>query len=65
MPTTLGCFAMWTDELRAQHYDNLCNLDGRLVLAGEHASHLPGWQEGAILSSLDAISRLHKKVVTA
>jgi monoamine oxidase len=30
-------------------------------LAGEHVSHIPAWQEGAILSSLDAIRRLHAR----
>ena len=45
-PVTLGCFGMWTEETRAEHYDNLCRLDGRIVLAGEHASYLPAWQEG-------------------
>ena len=48
---------------RAEHYDNLCQIDGRIVLAGEHASDLPAWQEGAILSSLDAIARLHDRVL--
>jgi monoamine oxidase len=33
------------------------------VLAGEHASRLPAWQEGAVLSSLDAIRRLHARVL--
>jgi monoamine oxidase len=63
VPWTLGCFARWTDELRAQHYNNLCAIDGRIVLAGEHASRLPAWQEGAILSALDAIGRLHQRVL--
>jgi monoamine oxidase len=49
--------------LRAQHYRNLCAIDGRIVLAGEHASRLPAWQEGALLSSLDAVRRLHERVV--
>jgi monoamine oxidase len=40
-------------------------IDGRIVLAGEHVSRLPAWQEGAILSALDAIGRLHKRVLTA
>jgi monoamine oxidase len=62
-PFTLGCAGDWTDAARKQHYDNLCQIDGRIVLAGEHASHIPAWQEGAILSSLDAIGRLHKRVV--
>ena len=63
VPWILGCAAAWTDELRAQHYENLCKIDGRIALAGEHASYLPAWQEGAILSSLDAITRLHQRVV--
>ncbi len=63
VPFTLGCAGYWTDEARAAHYDDLCQIDGRIVLAGEHASYLPAWQEGAILSSLDAITRLHHRVV--
>lgn len=64
VPWTQGCYGMWTEETRAQHYDNLCQIDGRIVLAGEHASYIPAWQEGAILSALDAIKRLHKHVVS-
>jgi len=62
VPWTLGCAGHWTEALRAEHYDNLCGIDGRIVLAGEHASRLPAWQEGALLSSLDAIRRLHQRV---
>jgi len=64
-PFTLGCFGMWSDEARARHYDNLCRIDGRIVLAGEHASYLPAWQEGAVTSALDAIDRLHRRAVAA
>ncbi|HEY4090061.1 MAG TPA: flavin monoamine oxidase family protein [Luteibacter sp.] len=63
VPSTLGCFGWWTDEAREKHYANLCSMDGRIVLAGEHASYLPAWQEGAILSSLGAIDQLHRKAV--
>ena len=63
VPFTLGCAGNWTDQARQEHYDNLCQIDGRIVLAGEHASYIPAWQEGAILSSLDAIARLHERVV--
>ena len=63
VPSTLGCFGWWTDQAREQHYANLCSMDGRIVLAGEHASYLPAWQEGAILSSLAAIEQLHRKAV--
>jgi monoamine oxidase len=63
VPFTMGCAGFWSERARAEHYDNLCQLDGRIVLAGEHASYIPAWQEGAILSSLDAIGRLHDRVV--
>jgi monoamine oxidase len=63
VPSALGCAGSWTDKTRAEHYDNLCQIDGRIVLAGEHASYIPAWQEGAILSSLNAITRLHDRVV--
>jgi monoamine oxidase len=65
VPFTLGCAGDWTDAARAQHYDNLCQIDGRIVLAGEHASYIPAWQEGAILSALNAIERLHHRVIAA
>ncbi|CCE08774.1 Amine oxidase precursor [Bradyrhizobium sp. STM 3843] len=63
MPFTLGCAGYWTEAARAQHYDNLCQIDGRIVLAGEHVSYMPAWQEGAILSALDAVTRLHQRVM--
>jgi monoamine oxidase len=65
VPSHFGCYPTWTDELRAAHYKNLCEIDGRVVLAGDHTSELPGWQEGAILASLDAIRRVHQRVVSA
>ena len=64
-PFTLGCFAQWSEQARAEHYDNLCQFDGRIVLAGEHASLLPAWQEGAVTSALDAIGRLHQRAAAA
>lgn len=63
VPWTLGCLGLWSDERREQHYENLCQIDGRILLAGEHASYIPGWQEGAVLSSIDAITRLHRRVM--
>jgi monoamine oxidase len=63
VPFTLGCAGYWTEETRAEHYNDLCQIDGRIVLAGEHASYIPAWQEGAVLSALDAITRLHDRVV--
>jgi len=65
VPFTLGCAGEWTDATRRAHYDNLCQIDGRIVLAGEHASYIPAWQEGAILSALDAITRLHRRILAS
>lgn len=63
VPGQHGCYGMWTDSTRQQHYKNLCQVDNRIVLAGEHTSYIPAWQEGAILSSLDAIQRLHARAI--
>ncbi len=62
-PFTMGCASNWTEEILAEHYEDLCAFDNRLVLAGEHASYLPAWQEGAILSALNAVERLHSKAL--
>jgi monoamine oxidase len=62
-PGALGCYGLWNDESRKAHYNNLCQIDGRIALAGEHASYLPAWQEGAVLSALDTITRLHERVM--
>ena len=63
VPFAMGCFGTWTSETRAKHYDVLCQINGRIALAGEHASFLGGWQEGAVTSALDAVSRLHQRAV--
>jgi monoamine oxidase len=65
VPFTLGCCAMWNEETRKEHYQTLVAVDNRLVLAGEHASYVGCWMEGAILSSLDAVTRLHKRALEA
>ena len=63
VPGVLGCYGIWSEETRRQHYANLCQIDGRIVLAGEHVSYIPSWQEGAVLSALDVVERLHQRVV--
>ena len=65
VPWILGCCARWTEETRAAHYQTLVAMDGRVVLAGEHASYVGCWMEGALLSSIDAITRLHKRALEA
>lgn len=61
IPWSLGCYGIWSESSRDQYYDTLCAIDHRIVLAGEHCSHIPAWQEGAILSGMDAAQRLHQK----
>lgn len=65
VPWMLGCCARWTEETRAEHYQALVAVDDRVVLAGEHASYVGCWMEGALLSSIDAITRLHKRALEA
>jgi monoamine oxidase len=65
VPWTLGCCARWTEETRKEHYQTLVAMENRIVLAGEHASYVGCWMEGALLSSIDAITRLHKRAQEA
>ncbi|MBB6226369.1 monoamine oxidase [Polymorphobacter multimanifer] len=65
VPYTLGCCAQWNEETREEHYQTLVAVDDRIVLAGEHASYIGCWMEGALLSSLDAVTRLHKRALEA
>jgi monoamine oxidase len=58
VPWMLGCYSNWSE--RGEAYRAAAQVDRRIVCAGEHLSHIPGWQEGSILSSLDAIRRLHE-----
>lgn len=63
VPWTLGCYGLWKD--READYQDATRMDGRTLMAGEHISYLPAWQEGAILSALDAVERLHAQVTDA
>jgi monoamine oxidase len=65
VPWTLGCCARWNEATRKEHYQTLVAVEDRIVLAGEHASYVGCWMEGALLSSLDAITRLHKRALEA
>ena len=43
-------------------YETLIQADGPIYFAGDHVSHIVGWQEGAALSSLRAIGMINEKV---
>jgi monoamine oxidase len=60
VPWIAACASTWNEDIRKQHYQNLVSLDGRVVLAGEHCSYIGAWMEAALLSSIDAVTRLHK-----
>ncbi len=65
VPWTLGCCARWSEDTRKEHYQTLVGVNDRVVLAGEHASYVGCWMEGALLSSIDAITRLHQRALEA
>jgi monoamine oxidase len=65
VPWTLGSCGQWSEDARKTHYQNVVSVENRIVLAGEHASYVGCWMEGAVLSSLDAIKRLHKRALEA
>ncbi|MBC2666312.1 flavin monoamine oxidase family protein [Novosphingobium flavum] len=65
LPWIQACASSWTEDLRGPHYQNMVSVDGRIVLAGEHCSYIGAWMEAALLSSIDAISRLHQRALAA
>ncbi len=58
---SLGGWAEWNDKSRASAYPLLLEGEGRVLLAGEHMSHLTGWQAGAIESAWQQIAQLHAR----
>jgi monoamine oxidase len=65
LPWITACASSWSEDIRKTHYQNLVSVDGRVVLAGEHCSYIGAWMEAALLSSIDAITRLHQRAVAA
>lgn len=60
----LGGWGMWSEEARARDYPVLLKPEGRVYLAGEHLSHIGGWQAGGIESAWMQIDALHKRAST-
>src|ERR1700748_3946906 len=46
-------------------YQTLLEPDGPIYFAGDHVSHLVGWQEGAAISSLRAVQEISDRVKAA
>ncbi len=47
------------------NYETLLQADGPIYFAGDHCSHIVGWQEGAALSSLRAVQMIADKTRAA
>ena len=45
---------------KTEGYEYLIRPDGPIYLAGDHTTHLVGWQEGAALSAHRAVSLIHE-----
>jgi monoamine oxidase len=62
IPFTGGAWAEWSDEARASAYPLLLKPDGPVYFAGEHMSHITGWQEGAVRSAHYAVGEIATRV---
>lgn len=60
-----GGWAEWSSAGRASAYPKLLEPSGRIYLAGEHLSHMTGWQAGAFESAWMQIEKLHNRVAKA
>ena len=55
----------WVDESDPEYEANAVTLlkpQGRFLMAGDQLSFLSGWQEGALLSALNAVTEIDKQV---
>jgi monoamine oxidase len=59
VPFSLGS---WADEIGGKGYDLLIQPDRWLYFAGDHASQLLGWQEGAALSAHYVLNQIGRRL---
>lgn len=52
----------WIGGISKQDYDVITSPDGPIYFAGDHTSHVVGWQEGAALSGRRAVEMISTKV---
>jgi monoamine oxidase len=55
----------WIGGVTESVYEVIIKPDGPIYFAGDHASHVVGWQEGAALSAKRAVQMISDKVKTA
>lgn len=55
----------WIGRIDEADYEVLTQPDGPIYFAGDHTSHIVGWQEGAALSGRRAVQMISDRVKTA
>jgi monoamine oxidase len=55
----------WIGGITPADYDTITTPDGPIFFAGDHTSHVVGWQEGAALSGRRAVQMISDKVKAA
>ncbi|HEY8893389.1 MAG TPA: flavin monoamine oxidase family protein [Niastella sp.] len=59
---SLGGWAVYSEEERANYYKKLLTPDKQVYFAGEHLTHLNGWMAGALESARTVTTSLHARV---
>jgi monoamine oxidase len=62
IPYNLGSWISGFGAASNDNYELLLKPDGRVYFAGDHTSHIVGWQEGAALSAIRAINLIGAQV---
>ena len=60
MPYQKGGWAQWDtlEDKRVENYNNLTYGNKNFFIVGDQLSSMPGWQEGAVLSAINAVNCL-------
>lgn len=61
VPFQMGGWAEWEGDTRETAYPAVVAGDGPFLFAGEHMSHLTGWQEGSVLSAHDCVTAIAER----
>jgi monoamine oxidase len=61
IPFSEGAWAEWSADARKDAYPVLLAGDGPFLFAGEHMSHINGWQEGAVRSAHYAVAQIAER----
>jgi len=65
MPYQKGGWANWDAvEDSKTHYNNLIQGNKNFYIVGDQLSALPGWQEGAVVSAINAVNRVADPIYT-